>query len=65
LSKVQAQCLLSAACQNMKKMALVLARHAKKAAEAALLRLRRAIRIRHAAFKHAASPNLRFEPSLR
>lgn len=26
LSKVQAQCLLSAACQNMKKMALLLAR---------------------------------------
>ncbi len=28
LAKVQAQCLLSAACQNMKKMALLLARKA-------------------------------------
>ena len=65
LSKVQAQCLLSAACQNMKKMALVLARQAKKAAEAALLRLCRAIRTRHATFKHAASPNLHFELSFR
>ena len=35
LAKVQAQCLLSAACQNMKKMALLLARRA-----AALLSLR-------------------------
>ena len=43
LSKVQAQCLLSAACQNMKKMALVLERKAKKRAKEALLRLYRAI----------------------
>lgn len=33
LDKVQAQCLLSAACQNMKKMALLLARKAREAAE--------------------------------
>jgi hypothetical protein len=43
LSKVQAQCLLSAACQNMKKMALVLERKARKRAKEALLRLYRAI----------------------
>ena len=43
LAKVQAQCLLSAACQNMKKMALVLAR--KAAAKAALLRRCFGIRI--------------------
>ena len=62
LSKVQAQCLLSAACQNMKKMALVLARKAKQAAEAALLRVRRAIRIRHAGFNRSASQILSFQP---
>lgn len=33
LSKVQGQCLLSAVCQNMKKMALLLARKAKEAAD--------------------------------
>jgi transposase len=65
LAKVQAQCLLSAACQNMKKMALVLARKARKAAEAALLRLRRAIRAPYAAFKCSTSQILRFQPSFR
>lgn len=60
LAKVQAQCLLSAACQNMKKMALVLARKAKKEAEAALLRLYRAIRSAQIAFKAAGWPRLRF-----
>lgn len=39
LAKVQAQCLLSAACQNMKKMALVLARKAIKATKTRSLRL--------------------------
>ena len=63
LSKVQAQCLLSAACQNMKKMALVLARKAKKAAEAALLRFRLAFKIAHSAFKASQWPNWRFSPS--
>lgn len=63
LSKVQAQCLLSAACQNMKKTALVLARKAKKAAEAALLRFRLAFKIAHSAFKASQWPNWRFSPS--
>ena len=60
LAKVQAQCLLSAACQNMKKMALVLARKAKKEAEAALLRLYQTSRSAHRAFKTAAWPKWRF-----
>jgi transposase len=60
LAKVQAQCLLSAACQNMKKMALVLARKAKKEAEAALLRLYRAIRSAQIALKTTQWPRLRF-----
>lgn len=50
LAKVQAQCLLSATCQNMKKMALVLARKAEAAAKAALLRLRLAFRGVYPAF---------------
>jgi transposase len=60
LAKVQAQCLLSAACQNMKKMALVLARKAKKEAEAALLRLVQAIRNAQIAFKTTGWPTRRF-----
>ena len=64
LARVQAQCLLSAACQNMKKMALVLARKAKKEAEAALLRLYRAPRSTHHAFKTAGWPKMRFHFSL-
>jgi len=63
LSKVQAQCLLSAACQNMKKMALVLARKARKAAEEALLRLRFALRIALAGFSPSEWPTWRFPPS--
>lgn len=65
LAKVQAQCLLSAASQNMKKMALVLARKARKAAEAALLRFHLAVRTRFAACKHPSSPNWRLKPSFR
>jgi IS5 family transposase len=38
LAKVQAQCLLSAACQNMKKMALLLARKARKGENPLFLR---------------------------
>jgi hypothetical protein len=60
LAKVQAQCLLSTACQNMKKMALVLARKAKKETEAALLRLYQTSRSAHRAFKTAAWPKWRF-----
>lgn len=63
LAKVQAQCLLSAACQNMKKMALVLARKAEKEARAALLRLYKAIRLAQTAFKTARWPTVRFELS--
>ena len=61
LAKVQAQCLLSAACQNMKKMALVLARQAEKEARAALLRLYKAIRLAQSAFKTSRWLTLRFE----
>ena len=57
-AKVQAQCLLSAACQNMKKMALVLARKAKKAADAALLRLYQAFKTAHIAFSGKACLSL-------
>lgn len=63
LSKVQAQCLLSAACQNMKKMALVLARKAKKAVEDALLRCRFDFKSAHFACKTCKWANGRFEPS--
>jgi len=63
LAKVQAQCLLSAACQNMKKMALVLARKAKKEVESALSSLYHAIRGAQIAFKAAGWPRLRFELS--
>jgi hypothetical protein len=65
LAKVQAQCLLSAACQNMKKMALLLTRRAKKAAEAAFLRFRLALRIAHATLKPTKWPNWPFELSFR
>jgi transposase len=63
LANVQAQCLLSAACQNMKKMALVLARKAKKESQAVLLRLYQALRRPHRAFKPAGRPKLRFRLS--
>ena len=65
LSKVQAQCLLSAACQNMKKMALLLARKAREAAEAALLRLRFAYRVTISSFKATEWPIWRFDTSFR
>ena len=58
LAKVQAQCLLSAACQNMKKMALVLARKAEAAAKAALLRLRVALRSFYPSIEHSRWPIL-------
>ena len=61
LAKVQAQCLLSAACQNMKKMALLLARKAEKAAKVALLRLHYALRDAHIALERVAAANRRFE----
>lgn len=61
LAKVQAQCLLSAACQNMKKMALVLARKAKKVAEAAFLRFRFALGVADAALHTTKWLNWRFE----
>ena len=60
-AKVQAQCLLSAACQNMKKMALVLARKAKKAADAALLRLYQAFKTAHIAHSATTCLNLSIE----
>jgi hypothetical protein len=60
LAKVQAQCLLSAACQNMKKMALVLARKAKEEADRLLLRLDPALRRAHRTFRAGAWPNWRF-----
>ena len=63
LDKVQAQCLLSAACQNMKKMALVLARRARKAAEKALLRLHRAFTGAQLAYNTAGCPSPRFARS--
>ena len=50
---------LSAACQNMKKMALVLARKA----EAALLRLRFVLGTLYPEVKGAQWPNLRFASS--
>lgn len=63
LAKVQAQCLLSAACQNMKKMALVLARKAEAAAKAALLRLRFVLGTLYPAVERAQWQNLRFASS--
>lgn len=60
LAKVQAQCLLSAACQNMKKMALVLARKAKKEADATFLRLCRVAKAAQFAFYPAGWSSWRF-----
>lgn len=65
LAKVQAQCLLSAACQNMKKMALVLARKAEAAAKTLLLRFRFVTRPVHPASQSLRWLNLRLTPSFR
>ena len=46
LGKVQAQCLLCAACQNMKKIALLLAREARRALKRLFLRFLRPFRAR-------------------
>lgn len=55
LARVQAQCLLSAACQNMKKIALLLARKARASTKSRFLRLVWPIRARLAPVK----PSLR------